>query len=369
MKIAFLISSLSKGGAEGVAAGLCNSWQSAGHTVDILTFQTIGEAIGYDLSEGINLHPLALMKESHSVIKFLQNNVIKIFYLRRRLKAIAPDVLVAFVTDINIIAILASCGLGIPVIISERVHPGAHKVKSIHNLLRKYIYPRAHTLVVQTQDIAVWVKTNLNMQAEVVANPVREPKFRRQAHVDSRNKIIAVGRFTRQKGFDLLIEAFSNISNNFPDWELTIFGNGPERASLERQVRLANLSESVHLPGQSLEIAKEISMADIYVHPARYEGFPNSLLEALAGGLCCIGTDGPGGVAEILKNGEFGFVIESENIDELAKTLAIAMTNETIREHYAHKAPLAINGFTPEIIARKWISILENAQNSFDVKN
>jgi GalNAc-alpha-(1->4)-GalNAc-alpha-(1->3)-diNAcBac-PP-undecaprenol alpha-1,4-N-acetyl-D-galactosaminyltransferase len=361
LRIAFLIASLANGGAEGVAAALCNTWRKNNHQVDILTFQAENASLGYKLAPGVNYHPLNLMKDSPSMAQFALNNLWRVRKVRRQLKLIQPDILVAFVTDTNVIAIIAAKSLNIPVVISERVHPGAHPISGVRAFLRKRLYPLANRLVVQTTDIAAWAKENLNVKAEVIPNPVDPLKFHSQKTLAGKKRIIAIGRFTRQKGFDLLIEAFHPISQKFPEWDLVIFGDGPERKNLVQQIEAAQLSSRISLPGRSNEIETEFAASEIYVHPARYEGFPNALLEALATGLCCIVADCPGGAGEIIRQGEFGLMIESESVEKLTEAMDAVISDPSRRKSFAGKAQMAVRGFNLDDIAEKWLRVMERA--------
>jgi GalNAc-alpha-(1->4)-GalNAc-alpha-(1->3)-diNAcBac-PP-undecaprenol alpha-1,4-N-acetyl-D-galactosaminyltransferase len=361
VRIAFLIASLANGGAEGVAAALCNTWQENGHQIDILTYQAESASVAYNLTTGVNYHPLNLMKDSPSISHFALNNLWRVRKVRRQLKLIRPDILVAFVTDTNVIAIIAAKSLNIPVIISERVHPGAHQISGVRALLRKHLYPLANRLIVQTNDIASWTKENLKVEAKVIPNPVDPLQFQSRKTRADKKRIIAIGRLTRQKGFDLLIEAFVPVSKQHPEWDLIIFGDGPERKLLAQQIESVKLSSRISLPGRSNEIETELAAADIYVHPARYEGFPNALLEALAAGLCCVVADCPGGAGEIIQHGEFGLMVKTESVEKLTEAMEAVISDPTLRKSFADKASQAVRGFNLTDIAEKWLRVMESA--------
>ncbi|MCE2510419.1 MAG: glycosyltransferase [Alphaproteobacteria bacterium] len=363
MNIAFLISSLSSGGAERVASLLCNAWQEAGHRVDLLTFQAEDAPVHYKLAPGVTHHPLGLMKASRSLPAFVCNGLRRVLAVRRVLQRLRPDALVSFVTDTNVIAILAAGSLGIPVVISERIHPAAHPVGGLRHWLRKRTYPRASRIVVQTADIAAWVQRHIKAEAAVIPNPVRLDDFQRQpektARSDSRRRLIAVGRLTPQKGYDLLLEAFARLAETHADWDLTIFGEGDQRQELERAVRAHGLAARVSLPGISDDLHAELAVADLYVHPSRYEGYPNALVEALASGLCCVATDCTGANREILQDGGFGLLVRPEDADDLAATLDRAMSDPELRRRFSERAPTAVQPCALDDIAARWLQLLE----------
>ncbi|MGB1547062.1 MAG: glycosyltransferase [Alphaproteobacteria bacterium] len=363
MKIAFLIGSLSAGGAERVASLLSNAWANAGHRVEILTFQSKAAAVHYALAPGVTHHPLNLMRESRSFPEFVQNGLRRMLAVRRTLQRLRPDVVVSFVTDANVIAILAAKSLGIPVVVSERIHPGAHAIDGLRNWFRKHTYPLASRIIVQTEDIANWVKRHIKADPTVIPNPVSAaaaPKKAASEAPGGRKRLLAIGRLTHQKGYDLLLRAFAGLAERRPDWDLVIFGEGPERQNLEREIAALNLTARVSLPGISDEIAGELAAADLYVHPSRYEGYPNALAEALAAGLCCVATDCPGANREILKNGEFGLLALPENPDDLMAKLDETMSDPALRQRLAEKAPLAIEDSNLDTVAGNWLRLLES---------
>ena len=96
---------------------------------------------------------------------------------------------------------------------------------------------------------------------------------------------MAVGRLIRAKGFDLLVQAFARAATARPEWSLTIFGEGPERANLEAQVRDLGLGDRVDLPGRVSDPLEHLACAHAFALSSRYEGFPNALLEAMSCGL------------------------------------------------------------------------------------
>lgn len=121
--------------------------------------------------------------------------------------------------------------------------------------------------------------------------------------VDIKNKkIIAMGRLNNQKGFDLLIEAWSKLESDFKDWEVNIFGDGALKEQLQKQIDNKNLKK-IFLRGYSKDVAKDMADASIFVLTSRYEGFGLVLLEAQALGLPCVSFDCKEGPSEIIDDG------------------------------------------------------------------
>src|SRR5690606_20187778 len=142
------------------------------------------------------------------------------------------------------------------------------------------------------------------------------PPVTRAEH--SRRRATTLGRLVYQKGLDRLIDAFALISPDLPDWELAIFGVGEAREDLERQIAAHKLEDRIFLMGNTTDAMVELRASDLYVHAARYEGYPNAILEALAAGLCVVATDCPGATGEILAGGQYGILVPDADAQSLA---------------------------------------------------
>ena len=244
MKIAFVIPGLGPGGAERVATLLCNFWAGEGHAVTLITFEGDEAAPFYALDQDVALRRLAVSAGSGGAR--LLNNINRVSRLRALLREHRPDAVVAFTTDANVIALLATRGSEIPVVISERNQPDRPGLAAVHRLARQFTYPFADAVVVQTEDIASWMRKRFRVPVHVVPNPVRMPDSNSPNVAADRPLLIAVGRLTEQKGFDILIEAFARVAAKHPDWRLAIYGEGPDRHATR------NVAGCVVVAGKSL---------------------------------------------------------------------------------------------------------------------
>ncbi len=112
----------------------------------------------------------------------------------------------------------------------------------MHRLARRFTYPFADAVVVQTDAIAAWMRESLPAPVHVVPNPVRVPDSNSPRVDSDQPLLIGVGRLTAQKGFDILIEAFARVAAKHPDWRLVIYGEGPDRTELETFARCAGVA-------------------------------------------------------------------------------------------------------------------------------
>ena len=178
---------------------------------------------------------------------------------------------------------------------------------------------------------------------------------------DIRNRIVlAVGRLTTQKGFDILIEAWEKIPEYSRNgWSVRICGEGPDRVSLQKLINERGLQDQVYLIGQVADIEQEYQCAQIFVLSSRFEGFGLVVLEALSFGLPVVSFDCPAGPSEIIEDGVDGLLIPPENTNELARALNSLIADDERRGEMAASAMRVRSQFSDETIALKWSGLLK----------
>jgi glycosyltransferase involved in cell wall biosynthesis len=161
----------------------------------------------------------------------------------------------------------------------------------------------------------------------VIPNPVDLHRIKGAAALEpdllnrGRINIVAVGRLTHHKGFDLLLRAFKMALDKVPDLFLTILGGGGEENSLKGLAGELGVEDSVRFKGNRDNPFPYISQARIFVASSRYEGLPNAVLESLACGTPVLAFDCPGGTAEIIEEGRNGWLVPSEDVTAMKDRL------------------------------------------------
>lgn len=172
--------------------------------------------------------------------------------------------------------------------------------------------------------------------------------------------VIAVGRYVYQKGFDLLLQAWSKIEKLYPDWQLVIFGDG-DRTPYEKQMKTFGVdAKRCHLNGPTPNIQQEYVNSSIFVFSSRFEGFGMVLVEAMACGLPVVSFDCPCGPKDIVRDGEDGLLVENGNIDLLASSLSRLMNDETLRQSMSKAGLKNVQRFNIEQIAEQWRLLFES---------
>lgn len=173
-------------------------------------------------------------------------------------------------------------------------------------------------------------------------------------------RVIAVGRYVYQKGFDLLLQAWTIIEKQFSDWELVVFGDG-NREPYEHQMKELGIDRNrCHLNGPTADIQKEYVNSSIFAFSSRFEGFGMVLVEAMACGLPVVSFACPCGPKDIVRDGEDGFLVENGNVDDLAQQLIKLMADDNLRTAFAHRAHQDVQRFNMEHIALRWKSLFES---------
>ena len=167
-------------------------------------------------------------------------------------------------------------------------------------------------------------------------------------------RVIAVGRYVYQKGFDLLLQAWSEIEKQYPDWQLAIYGDG-NRTPYEMLVRQLGIEASrCHLNGPTTDIQQEYANSSLFVFSSRFEGFGMVLIEAMACGLPVVSFACPCGPKDIILDGENGLLIENGNVDALADGLSRLMSDDQLRNSMSQVGLDSVQRFNISKITERW---------------
>jgi GalNAc-alpha-(1->4)-GalNAc-alpha-(1->3)-diNAcBac-PP-undecaprenol alpha-1,4-N-acetyl-D-galactosaminyltransferase len=361
VNILLVISTLGAGGAERVLSTMANYWHERDHVVTVVTIDS-PESDFYRLREGIHRVSLGLKRDSKTIWDALRNNLQRTAALRKVFVRVNPDVIISFVDTANILTLLASIKLNIPVVVSERIDPRHHAIGKSWDLMRCAIYPLASAVVVQTRDVCEWLQANMP-RARVISIPnfVREaaPRTLSGYALPSNKTILAIGRLSPQKDFRTLIQAFAQCTGEFPEWHLVIFGEGSERDNLLAIAAECGVTEKVYLPGLIDEPMDVLPKAEIFVLSSRYEGFPNVLLEAMVCGTAVISTDCPSGPRDIVVHDKNGLLISPGNVAEMANAMKRLMGDGGTRKRLGASALEVRQRYAISKILEEWENLLQ----------
>jgi glycosyltransferase involved in cell wall biosynthesis len=351
-RVVLVTGGLDCGGAQRVIADMANYWAARDWQVTLATWSGPDLRDFYELSANISRVWLDVDSRGNSVIGALRAFADRILKLRGLLRRAKPDVVLSFIDVSNIHTILAAAGLGVRVVVCERTHPGQNRtVSRPWKALRRLCYSWADQVVAQTKDAAVWIERQCKTHVLIIPNSLRElPET-----VSQREPlIIAVGRLSKEKGLDVLLEAFARVRMHFAEWRLCIIGEGTERRALAELVGKLNLQGQAELIGQVKDVETWMARAALMVHPSRREGFPNAVLEAMAMGATVICTDCRAGPSELIEDGVNGRLVPVDDLEALARVMAQLMADSTTRERLGDEGTKVRQRYSQNELMKKW---------------
>ena len=204
-------------------------------------------------------------------------------------------------------------------------------------------------VVLTAGNLNEWKSLNNTM---VIPNPL---SFYSESASSLKNKkIIAVGKQSYQKGYDLLLKAWEIVLQQFPDWQLEIYGRKEPKCKLDELAQKLNVTDNVTFFSPEKNIQQKYLEASIYVMSSRFEGFGMVLIEAMASGLPCVSFDCNYGPSDIIKNKVDGFVINNGNIEELSIGILKLISDEKMRIYMGLNAKENVKRYLPENIVAQW---------------
>jgi len=346
MNILFIISSLkNKGGTERVASLLANHL-SCFYQITILSREIHSKENAYYLDKRVN------------DIKFTGGGLDFLMQCKQHVAKSNPDIVVIH-TMSKLTPILLLGGIKAKSVWSiEHVSFRFHS--TFFRLLRRYFYKKIDRVITLTKEDAINYEL-FHPAITIIANPTPLPlKIDNVKNTSIALKnIVSIGRLTNQKGFDLLIEAWSLVENQYPDWSLYIYGEGEDRDKLEKMITGKSLNNII-LKGITSNIQAVYDNAAFYVMSSRFEGFGMVLIEAQSRGLPIVSFNCQSGPAEIITNNIDGYLVESKDVEALAERIRHLIENEFERESFSNNALLSAKRFESEVIIKQWVNLIES---------
>ena len=250
--------------------------------------------------------------------------------LRNELSCKTPDCLIIFSLGLAEVGVWAAKRVGVPILLSERVDPRYLPTSKLHRILKKLVFRKSDGVVFQTKEIQNCFSKRIRAKGVVIQNPLLDDNLPVADIGNPRKEIVAVGRLSIEKNFEMLIKAFSEL--NLSDYKLRIYGEGPLRQDLQELIEQLRVENRVILEGRVERVVDKIQGADVFVLSSNHEGMPNVLLEAMAMGLACISTDFPSGGAKVLiKNGVNGLLIPVNDKEALKRAISTLVNNQELK--------------------------------------
>ena len=331
--IAIVIESFGGGGAQHVASTLANHWVEHGKHVTAITFSK-PESDVFTLDPRVRRMSVEGAGVSGNPLIGTFANAARIRDIRVAIRASGADTVLSFVGSMNVLAILAALGLGTRVIISERNDPARQSLGRLWDALRRLLYRRADLVVANSRAAIETMRSYVPSERLLwLPNPLRRAGETSPAIATLKPFFLAAGRLDVQKAYDSLLKAFAEVAYGRGDVELVVLGSGPLRQALETQADELGISNRVIFMGRVDDPFPFYRAAIAFVHPARFEGLPNAVLEAMSEGLPPIISDAQEGLRGIVQEGQSGLVVPVGAVGALSGAMNRLLNEPQLRSH------------------------------------
>jgi glycosyltransferase involved in cell wall biosynthesis len=326
--VALVIEGLGCGGAQRVAAHLVDGWTGRGRQVALITLRQPDEDF-FSVNAGVRRYVIGGVSVSAHAAAALAANAGRVRRLRAAIRASGAQVVVSFVTSTNVLAIAATRGLGVRLVISERNDPARQPIDRAWAMARRATYRLADVVTANSEaaieTMAAYVPAR---KLAYLANPVVMP--RGLADPAGSTTILTVGRLAPQKQHALIVDALALLPSS-TEWRLLVVGDGPEQGRLQTSIRRQGLDARVAFQPPRPDPGAFYRQAGIFVLASAYEGTPNALLEAMAHGVPCAVPDDLPGARALVEDDVTGRVFRSGDTADLARVVTALLGDGQLR--------------------------------------
>lgn len=339
---------------------MANYWANQSNDVSIVILDHSRHLSFYSLHPNVDVTSLDLLqpkKQGVAKLIILANQLITV---RRQLVKKKPEVVIAFLDITIFLALVSTRFLNIKVIVSERNNPYRNSTNRWLQRMNNYLYSLADSLVLQTGSIAATFPSTYHSKISVIANPIPPPVWEvtNYSAQYAKKTVVAIGRLTPQKGFDMLIRAFAQFVHKHTAWQLRIVGTGEEEHYLAQLCEELSVTHCVLFPGSVTDIEEVFSESSLFVLSSRFEGFPNTLCEAMAVGLPVIATRCEFGPEEIVRHEENGLLVPAEDVGALTEALDKLVSNPQLGEQLGANARTITHTLSVDKIMQQWETLI-----------
>tara|TARA_R110000823_G_scaffold51595_4_gene128435 strand:- start:1561 stop:2640 length:1080 start_codon:yes stop_codon:yes gene_type:complete len=355
MKIDFIISSLTSGGAERVVVNLANFFSEKGHEVRVLTFRKVNDS--YSLHS--NIRRVRFDKKffifNFTSVKCLL--FLTAFYFKKENR---PDIMSSHATLMGYATIPISKLYNIKITVSEHTNHFRGKNDLNNWFLWNYLYRFPDAITVLTKyDLPFFQKKN--QKVIVIHNPCSFTPIE-NIQLEREKIILAVGNTNRYKikGFDNLLDVAAVVLPQHQNWKLKIVGEGNKGLLILKEKALKlNIANQVIFSGFQSNVSSLMKESEIFVLSSRFEGLPMALLEAMSQGMACIAYDCISGPSEIIINDVNGILVENQNKNNLGDSLNKLINDEKLRMSLRENAINSLEKFSIQNIGSTWENLFQ----------
>lgn len=359
-RIVFHLNCLERGGAERVVANLSGQFALHGYEVYIAT-EWQGED-EYEIDSRIARVHVGLTKKQEQdgrIKKFID----RIVNLRKFIKEVKPDIIIAFARKANYRALTATIGTKIPVIISVRNNPKGYYDFLFDKIQIPILFRRAAGCVFQTPEQQAFFPEFIQRKSKIILNPINDKFIGNPIPAKREKTVVHSGRLVDFKNQLMLIRAFENVHKKHPDYILKMFGPDSfdgTKEKLENLIEEYQAHDYVKLMGGSNQLEKDMINGAVAAFSSNYEGLPNAMLEAMALGLPVIATDcPPGGPRLVITPEQNGLLVPVNDDDAMTKAINRLIEDRELAERLGRNAAQIRERAGADVIFEQWKNYIE----------
>lgn len=348
---AFVIESFGGGGAQQVLANLIQHLVRRGDELSVITFQppSVDQIV---IPKNVERYWIGASRPSSSILVAVFMNILRFWRLRRAIKKSRSKVVVSFINTTNVLTILATLGLGIRVVVSERNDYSRQKVSLVWSFMRRVTYPFADYVTANSEntltELSKFIRDDKLVLTLNSIRPVKDQKI----HQSSAPYILAVGRLHPQKDYRTLLKAFALLRRD--GLRLKILGTGPLRDELMGYAEDFDIAHKVDFLGYVDNPFPYYRDAEIFVMSSKYEGSPNALWEAMSQGAPSIISDSIVGATHLVDDGTHLLSFRGGDASDLALKMNELMSNDFLRDSLRRNAMNFTQRFSDEKVNHTW---------------
>lgn len=383
MKLLYIIGNIiNRAGVERIMTKKINYLARTDCDVSLVTTDQMNQPFSFSISKEVHYYSINAPIPSRTdypftkwLLLFYKSRSVYTKALNRVIKDCHPDIIICTTYSFDVLDLLTkTCHRNdIRLVIESHIqltnvfmkprlayHPLLSWYGKFHDrYILNYIKKAAMLVCLTDEDMKSWKQLHIDNVC-VIPNMIT---IQPPESIDySTKRVIAVGRYSDQKGFDMLIKAWGQLSPIYPDWHLYIFGN-EDRALYEEMAQKERCQDTCHCMPVTEDIATEYGRSSIFVMSSRYEGMPLALIEAMSSGLACVSYNCPNGPSDIINDGIDGFLAKNGDIDDLATKMESLICDESLRKKMGVTAKQNIERYSPDAIMRQNLTLYNSILN------
>lgn len=349
-RVMFVCQSLGNGGAERVVSVLTDGLSKENMEVFVLAMNNVSQS--YKMNKNVKV--IFANRKRTGVLGKIE----RILKIREAIKTNQIDIVIAFSHYNAMYSVLASIGVKVALIGSERNDPACLQKKKITNFLRNILYRKLDVLVCQTFDAKEYFSDKIQKKTVVIMNPISDD-LPQPYYGEREKRFVSYLRLEPQKNIPLMIRAFERILAEFPDYRLDIYGDGSEKYNLLNYIKTRNIDNSVHVYPFEKNIHEVVKNAKAFLLTSNFEGMSNSMIESMAIGLPVIVTDCPcGGAKMVIEDGNNGILIPVGNEDVLVQSIRKIIVNNEFATRLSENGVKIRDRLEKSKIIEEWKEII-----------